>query len=107
MDTGRREVYLHENIVRRFASNPRDNRNIVRIRGVDNPLVNWIDLDAKHSFPINRAGNPPAPAAPRKPKDQRFKSRNPAQSMLPKKLFEVAVGDREKIDSDHSSCNHH
>ncbi|RUS69540.1 hypothetical protein EGW08_022698 [Elysia chlorotica] len=45
-------------------------RNMVRIFGVEDPAVNWINLNTIHTIQINRAGNLPGPAKPRKSRDE-------------------------------------
>ncbi|GFO40290.1 hypothetical protein PoB_006679500 [Plakobranchus ocellatus] len=47
---------------------------------------NWVDLDTIHRFPINRGGNPAAPAAPRKPRIQRPHFHHNARRMQHRRL---------------------
>ncbi|GFN92695.1 hypothetical protein PoB_001920100 [Plakobranchus ocellatus] len=94
---------------RRNILKKRDPKNIVRIKGVDDPRQNWINLDTINSFPINRAGNPPAPAAPRKAKIRSSKFQNLSKKSSPKRLeFLDSVGDcdKEAGDSGYESPNH-
>ncbi|GFN92697.1 hypothetical protein PoB_001920300 [Plakobranchus ocellatus] len=96
---------------RRNILKKRDPKNIVRIKGVDDPQQNWINLDTINSFPINRAGNPPAPAAPQKAKNKSSKFHNLSKKLSHKRLeFFDSEGDtdsdKEAGDSGYESPNH-
>ncbi|RUS79595.1 hypothetical protein EGW08_012643 [Elysia chlorotica] len=76
-------------------------RNMVRIFGVEDPALNWINLDTIHRIPLNRAGNLPAPDAPRKPRgESAFRVRELARDNMAPRRLDFDSSDSEEDDDD-------
>ncbi|RUS90859.1 hypothetical protein EGW08_001366 [Elysia chlorotica] len=86
---------------RNIMTSLRTYRNMVRIFGVEDPALNWINLDTIHRIPLNRAGNLPAPDAPRKPRgESAFRVRELARDNMAPRRLDFDSSDSEEDDDD-------